>query len=165
MGHRAQNDVVARSASLSLSVYLPESTYAYCVLVSAGVLDMEVSDVLAAASGVEGVLTFEPLAGLSFFKTSSTLRPPALMSSPTPCIVLHPAMKVAAAAIATNLRFITISCSGLPKWSATCSFFERMAYPSQSACPCFASAADMAPTGRKSWRAGHCRQEKTELIS
>jgi hypothetical protein len=101
-----------------------EVVRSYCVLVPEGGVDMDVSgdvrmrsasEPLVAASGVEGVLTVElllldSLAGfLSFFKTSSTLRPPALMSSPTPCMVLHPAMNATATAIATHFSFIMIS--------------------------------------------------------
>ena len=92
--------------------------YCYCVLVPAGGVDTEVSagavgirsafDLVAAESGFAGVLAFESFADLSLFKTSSTLLPPALMSSPIPCIVLHPAMNAMAAASATKLRFITI---------------------------------------------------------
>ena len=77
---------------------------------------------LVAGSGVvtgfevAGVLAFEPFVSVAgfFFKTSSTFWPPALMSCPTPCMVLHPAMSVAAA-IATILMFITTSWSGLPE--------------------------------------------------
>ena len=76
-----------------------------------GGLDMDASDgvVLRSVAGpvvvglegvvVEGVVVLE--LDLSFFKVSSTLRPPALTSSPMPCIVLHPAMKaIAVSAIA-----------------------------------------------------------------
>jgi hypothetical protein len=121
--------------------------YCYCVLVPAGGVGTEVSagavgirsafDPVAAESGFAGVLAFESFADLSLFKTSSTLLPPALMSSPIPCIVLHPAMNAMAAASATKLRFITIS-SALSEWSDL--LCVGMADPSQSACRPFASS-------------------------
>ena len=91
---------------------------AYCVFVPDGGVDMDVSgdlpvlsafDPLVAGAGVEVAPVFESPAGLSFFKTSSTLRPPASISSPTPCMVLHPAKNATVATIATNLGFITAS--------------------------------------------------------
>ena len=97
----------------------PVRRQAYCVFVPDGGVDMDVSgalpvlsalDPLVAGAGVEVAPVFESPAGLSFFKTSSTLRPPALISSPTPCMVLHPAKNATVATIVMNLRFITASC-------------------------------------------------------
>lgn len=78
-------------------------------------LDIEVSDggvvlpfvVVEELEGVVVVLEFpvvvlELPVDLSFFKTSSTFFPPALTSSPIPCIVLHPAMQTMAAAAIAN---------------------------------------------------------------
>ena len=80
-----------------------------------GDLDMDVSDggvvlpfvVVDELEGVVVVLelpvvVLELPVDLSFFKTSSTLRPPALTSSPIPCIVLHPARQAIAAAAIAN---------------------------------------------------------------
>ena len=80
----------------------------YCVVVLDGDLDMDVSDggvvlPFVVVDGLEGVVVvLELFVDLSFFKTSSTLRPPAFTSSPIPCIVLHPAMHAMAAAAIAN---------------------------------------------------------------
>jgi hypothetical protein len=100
------------------------------IVVSVGGVEFDVSGTERARSasvplvvgfGVEGVLMLElelvgSLAGvLSFEKAFLTFCSPALMSSPAPCIVLHPAMNTAAAAMATYLRFMSISYTGGPE--------------------------------------------------